>query len=284
MRHQWMDGLRGLAIVAVVLLHAELTGGPLPWLAEVNRLLEPFRMPLLMALSGMLLARSLAKGLRRHVVGKARFILWPYLVWATLDQAHVVLDRWAVGHPRPIDDPVHFLYDPASYLWFLAYLFCYHLLAAPLPPWLRTAGGPGLLLVAQMCEGELHRFVWLAGWFLVGDALARVAGPRVPVAVVAAAGRTRWGVLAVIGRQSIAFYACHLIVMVYAVRVVRELGVTDPGVGVVVAVAVPLGVGALLARLRRHPWVELLFSWPQVDSAAVTGRRAATSEVAHARI
>lgn len=267
-----MDGLRGLAVVAVVLLHAELTAGPLPWLAEVNHELAPYRMPLLVALSGVLLGRSLAKGAHRHLAGKVRGIAWPYLLWATADVLHVLADAHAAGRPAPWDWLLKLFYDPQTYLWFLAYLFCYHVLATPLPPWLRTLAGPVLVLAADGLDyPELHRFVELAGWFLIGDALAREVGPRVPAPIAGAVGRLRWGVLALIGRQSIVFYACHLLVMVYAVRLLRHLGVSDPQLLVPIAVGVPLAVGALLVHGRRHPWVAVLFAWPAVDSR--TGNR-----------
>lgn len=284
-RHQWMDGLRGLAVVAVVLFHAELAGGPLPWLSELNLALEPYRMPLLMVLSGLLLERSLAKGARRHVDGKVRLILWPYLVWATLDMVNVVAHRLAAGEPVESIPVGWLVHNPSSYLWFLSYLFCFHLLATPLPDWARTPLGPVLLVLASGVPEThtLHRFVDLAGWFLVGDGLARVVGPRVPQAVVHLAARPRWGVLAAIGRQSIVYYACHLLVMVYAVQLTRDLGVTDPPLVVGVAVVVPLGVGALLVHLRRHRWAGILFAWPRVDSAAVTEPRFAAPEVAHVR-
>ncbi|GAA1533613.1 hypothetical protein GCM10009788_40710 [Nocardioides humi] len=266
-----MDGLRGVTVVAVVLLHAELTAGPLPWLAAVNQALEPYRMPLLMTLSGMLLARSLSRGARRHLTGKVRAILWPYAVWTLLDVAHLAADALAAGEPLPPGLLRRLVYDPTSYLWFLAFLFCYHVLATPLPGRLRTAAGPALVLLGGALEPtDLSRFVTLAGWFLVGDLVARVVGPRVPPTMAGRIARVRWGVLASVGRQSIVYYACHLIVMVYAVRLAREAGVTDPRATVAVAVVVPLATGALLVRLRRHRWVDALFVWPRVESTAGT--------------
>ncbi len=273
-----MDGLRGAAVVAVVLLHAELVAGPLPGLAAVNQALAPIRMPLLMALSGLLLARSLARGPRRHLTGKVRAILWPYVLWTTLDVTHLAVDRLAAGEVLSPDLLRRLVYDPSSSLWFLAFLFCYHLLATPLPAPLRTIAAPALVLLGGGLEStDLRRFATLAGWFLVGDLLARVIGPRVPGAVERRVTRLRWGVLAVVGRQSVVYYTCHLIVMVYVVRLVRRLGVSDRGVDVAVAVVVPLAVGALLVRLRRHRWADALFVWPAVDSTAVTEQSGAAA-------
>ncbi|MBM7520172.1 acyltransferase family protein [Nocardioides nitrophenolicus] len=269
MRQQWVDGVRGLAMLAVVVFHAELVAGPLGWLAAANQDLAHVRMPLLMVLSGLLLSRSLAKGPRRHLAGKARAVLWPYVVWASIDLLQVCVHLLATGEPLPRDLLRLAVYNPSGYLWFLGFLFCYHLLATPLAPWLRGVAGPALVVLGGTVEAtDPHRFVTLAGWFLVGDLLGRVVGPRVPAGLRALVGRVRWGPLAAIGRQSVVYYACHLIVMVYAVRLVHRLGMSEPRLVVPVAVVVPLGVGALLVWLRRHRWVDALFVWPRVDSTA----------------
>lgn len=270
-RHDWMDGLRGLAILAVLLLHAETTAGPVPLADVVNEHLAEVRMPLLMALSGALVHRSLAKGTARHLRGKVRGILWPYLVWASLDLTHVFVDAAVAGRPVPWDWTLRLLYDPHTYLWFLGYLFSYHVVVTPLAPAVRTLAGPALVLHAgAVPDPSAERYLTLLGWFLVGDALARHVAPVVPDRLVRAAGRTRWGVLATVGRQSIVFYASHLIVMVYVVRILRGAGVVAPGPVFWTAFAVPLLVGAALVVLRTHPAVDLLFRLPSVDSQVVT--------------
>lgn len=281
MRHDWMDGLRGLAIVAVVAYHAELTvretTGPVAVLATVNAGLEPYRMPLLALLSGILLSRSLAKGPRRHLRGKVEGVLWPYLLWGVLDTTHVVLDSLVSGDDAPWSWYPDLLHDPHTSLWFLGHLFLFHVLAAPLPPAARTGLGPLLVWLsgsvdAVAADPQAHRFVLLLGWFLVGDALAREVGPRLPTPLAVRlddlAGRLPWGPLRLVGRHSLVFYASHLIVLVYAVRLVRTAGVGDQWALMAVAVGVPLLVGALLVRLRGHRAVDALFRWPTVGSGA----------------
>ncbi|RHZ90307.1 acyltransferase, partial [Cereibacter sphaeroides] len=79
-----MDFLRGLSVLLVVVLHANtanIGGETVGWWAEVNRHLTPFRMPLLMFMSGMLLYRSLAKPLPVYIWGKFAAIAWPLAVW-----------------------------------------------------------------------------------------------------------------------------------------------------------------------------------------------------------
>ena len=277
MRHDWMDGLRGLAIVAVVVLHAELVAGPVPAVAALDAALAPYRMPLLVCLSGMLLQRSLAKGWRRHLRGKAEAVLWPYVVWAGLDTAHVLLDAAVLGERVPWEWVPALAYAPHTYLWFLGHLFAYHLLATPLPAPARTLLGPVLVLAAGSVEGPLaHRFLLLAGWFLIGDALGRVVAPLLPAELGRWAARLPWGPLTAVGRHSLVYYATHLIVVVYAVRVLRLLGVADPVPLFACAVVVPLLVGRLLVSLRGRRPVDVLFRWPAVGSAADRTRRNGT--------
>ena len=68
-RRTWMDLLRGIAVVLVVFLHASPleaggSGGGGGW--DVNLLFRPFRMPMLLVLSGLLLQHSLSKGARHY--------------------------------------------------------------------------------------------------------------------------------------------------------------------------------------------------------------------------
>ncbi|WP_408640100.1 hypothetical protein [Cutibacterium equinum] len=46
------------------------------WLIWVNNLMGPYRMPLLMCLSG----RALRKPIKAFYLGKMRGLLWPYLL------------------------------------------------------------------------------------------------------------------------------------------------------------------------------------------------------------
>ena len=74
-RIEWMDSLRGIAILLLLFWHAfaipDLLGTPMPdWLRNINNAFLPFRMPMLMFLSGMLLEKSLRKPLPTYYEGK----------------------------------------------------------------------------------------------------------------------------------------------------------------------------------------------------------------------
>ncbi|RJN31304.1 acyltransferase [Nesterenkonia natronophila] len=126
---QWMDFLRGLAVLLVVVLHANsqnIAGASVEWWSEVNRYLTPFRMPLLMFMSGMLLHRSLAKPLPLYIWGKVAAIAWPLLVWLCLYGFFV---RGGLGVPNILEWQFH-----QDYLWFLMSLLICYTVAAGFKP------------------------------------------------------------------------------------------------------------------------------------------------------
>lgn len=166
-----MDTVRGIAIVLVILRHATTVpvefGIAAPgWFQEVNDFLVPFRMPALMLLSGMLLDRSLSKGLPRYASGKVRRLVWPYLVWAFIFLGvNDGGDHWL--------DPSAWV--ATAHLWFLFFLVIYYTLAVPLRPlpvWAvaLTAWVASLLLPDGSLAGQLTYF---AGWFFLGQLLSR---------------------------------------------------------------------------------------------------------------
>lgn len=170
-RYEWMDALRGLAIVLVILRHALTVpaefgiDAPL-WFHHVQEFLVPFRMPSLLLLSGLLLDRSLSKGTGRYISGKLRSLVWPYLIWA-----FVFLglndggDRWL--------DPTAWI--ATSYLWFLFFLIVYYaaaLVLTRLPAWLVVAAAWGASLLLP--DGHLlEQMLYFAGWFFLGQLATR---------------------------------------------------------------------------------------------------------------
>lgn len=75
-RMHWMDTYRGLAILLGVFFHAvgnfkSATG--LSWISgfdHVSMFFDPYRMPFLLVLSGLLLQRALAKPLAHYLGGR----------------------------------------------------------------------------------------------------------------------------------------------------------------------------------------------------------------------
>lgn len=135
-RITWMDTLRGAAMLLLLFWHAAAIPGffgwVMPeWLYLLNEVFLPWRMPTLMFLSGLLLAHSLRKRLGAYYVGKARAILWPYLIWAAV---HIITSpdfEGSILAPRS--------WVATGYLWFIFYLllfYCVAPLVTKLPWWL----------------------------------------------------------------------------------------------------------------------------------------------------
>lgn len=303
-RMEWMDLLRGAAILLVLLWHAPavpaLYGFDMPpWLSAANDALLPFRMPALMFLSGLLLPRSLAKPLPTYLWGKARLLVWPYLIWAGL---HMAL----VGPTAPVWHPNAWM--ATGYLWFLAFVIYYYLVALPLrrvPSWLVAL----LMFAASVPVDGLvsERLLYFGGFFFAGawiarhsTALERVLRQRAAlvgaavvagaVALVSATSDVAYdarfalgsfaGILAAIsvarrfegvpwagwlrgiGRNSLVYYVSHYPVMLGVVALSRLADVEHAGVIAFLGLAAAVAVGAALVRLRRARPVVWLFEAP----------------------
>ena len=122
-RYQWMDVSRGLGVILIVIVHAgSIYSGmgvsELPaWIRVLDLALAPYRVPLLVFLSGILLARSLAKGLPRFVTGKVKNLVWPYLIWTALIIA-------ATGDPAAWLNVK--LWLGGTVLWYVMFLFIFY--------------------------------------------------------------------------------------------------------------------------------------------------------------
>ena len=86
-RLQWIDYLRGIAIILIVYRHV-LVGiqrGNIEMpeiLVSANMVFYSFRMPLFFILSGIFISRSLAKKSLNQIIGiKFENLFYPYLIW-----------------------------------------------------------------------------------------------------------------------------------------------------------------------------------------------------------
>ncbi|GHB09838.1 acyltransferase family protein [Salinicola rhizosphaerae] len=132
-RYGWIDLMRGTAVILVIMMHSQFAisiryEGLWMWISILSEYLAPFRMPVLMFLSGLMLVRSMNKGGRRFFVGKLKNIVHPYIVWTfvalLLYYARFVL----LGEPMP-EELFPLLIHPYNYLWFLYCLIIYYVVA-----------------------------------------------------------------------------------------------------------------------------------------------------------
>lgn len=197
-----MDVIRGGAVLLIVVFHATVvveSYGDLSaprWLADVNAVITPLRIPTLVLLSGMLLGASLRKGRRRYFSGKARNIAWPYVVWSVI---------WGAG-----SWPVYSVLGYAlggSYLWFLLYLMSFYgvaWLVRAVPPEVVVLVAGGASAVASLllpgASTDAERWPYLFAVFMVGHLVT--VRPAVRTWVFT----SRWAVVA-----AAAMLASHLV-------------------------------------------------------------------------
>lgn len=236
-----MDALRGIAMLLVVLFHAgtgvAYFGDFYPRGIEVfNEIVEPYRMPALMFLSGMLLHKSLSKSAGVYFGGKARKVGWPYLVWSVIGL--VLAGDVTAAYMAQI------AYNPAEthlwYLWFLLIFYAIAWLLKRVPAWIPAV----VALVVSHFLPEAFRMekgAFLFAFFMLGhwysqhrpavDAWLR--RPLMWVPTVALAGAASWlnvvGVkvvyepIFVLGVLSAIALASHLVPHIPAGRVLTAL-------------------------------------------------------------
>lgn len=166
-----MDSLRGVAIILVVVLHAgealRAAIGPLPGVDEVNLFLEPFRMPVLMFLSGVLLPQSLAKPGREYFAGKLSMVAWPYVLWSLI----LLTASGEFG----LHGIVQIFYLSPTYLWYLWFILIFYVIAFPLrrvPP--LALVGVGLAVSFFLPLGSRpETLAFLSAFFFLGAWCAR---------------------------------------------------------------------------------------------------------------
>lgn len=171
----WMDGFRGIAIILIVVLHGtamlESIGLVIPQSVELfNTVASPFRIPLLMTLSGMLLGGSLSKGAGRYITGKLRAIAWPYLLWLTI----LLLVFPNLG----FETAIRGLWAPNTFLWYLHTLLIAYLVALAVrrvPTWISTvvalalASLTSLVALPEVLElMSIDRTLLMLGYFFAG--------------------------------------------------------------------------------------------------------------------
>ena len=211
----WMDTVRGVAIILVIGYHStsiltRFVDHVPTALTAAGDVFSPFRMPILMLLSGMLLHRSLVKPPRQYFGGKFRSILWPYLLWSFL--------FLVVSAQLTIGSAVRVILVPPTYLWYLWFLFVYFV-ASWFIDRLRLSFLPvaalSMVLAAVVPEDHrISRFFFLFAFFALGhwvssrQVFGGLARPwRVLVATCCAALIVVGAVLSIIEPQAIRYHA-----------------------------------------------------------------------------
>lgn len=301
-RMEWMDLLRGAAILLVITWHSAaillLFDIAVPaWLVDLNNAFAPYRMPTLMVLSGLLLNRSLSKPGSVYAVGKVSNLVWPWVLWTAVNW--LVLQYEAPIWERNVWGK--------SYLWFLYYLVVLYSLAPLLrrvPAWVLIAGPWIATLAAPDLDSK--RFLFLTGFFFLGrladehrGVVDRITAHRhlwwaFPIAAAFSVAFAVWGpwryegilaVFSVLGilvsvrvartpaiaarSEALRWVGRNSVVfyvshfpVIVGVVLITQAAAMPVGVTIAIAFAAAISVGAALTAARRFRVVELLFTLP----------------------
>lgn len=162
-RETWPDVCRGLAVFVVLLVHirffaANSVGGVPDWALSFNAFMAPFYLPALFFIAGYFVPLSMRRGAVAFTRGKISAIGWPLFVWNLINTAR----------GGDITDPHDLL--TVSYLWFLAYLLVYCIVAVlvrRIPAWIVLAVSIALPAIATPPEW-MGRSLSFAAYFFFG--------------------------------------------------------------------------------------------------------------------
>jgi fucose 4-O-acetylase-like acetyltransferase len=304
-RIDWMDLLRGLAILLVILHHStQIVSARIDEVPEaftfISNFFAPFRMPMLMFLSGLLVAASLKRPAGAYLWGKVRRIVWPIIVWTVIyvtasggsDFAWYELGFWN------------------TYLWFLQFIAAYYVIAL-LTRWVPIWAFillPFIGMFLLPMDSVEQRFLYLMPFFFLGAFIERfwaqyagllstrwaaalsiiplgvalysglvtplwyqplaavpaIVGILILVRLASVIPGVRWlGPIRFIGKYSLIFYCVHYPVFAGLGRLAERAGLTDPIIGLVGIFAVTLLVSFGFAWVGRRLPVSLLFELPR---------------------
>ena len=305
-----MDFVRGICILLVIFVHATVATSDwgkltvLNGITYFNEFLDPFRMPLLMFLSGMLLHKSLGKSTSNYIWGKFHLVFWPFLIWSMVIYAAEGRLTLEFILKTPISAP--------SVLWYLWFLCAYYIVALVL-----TRYSVPLLPVIIICVIgsaflpsllRIDRFVALFAFFLLGhyvtkyDLASWISAPigvlglvaTVIGGVISATGEhikydpmfvwvplglivfVLWGATFYktiriskpfewIGRNSIVFYVSHFPALVIASRLISPVVEWNGSIFYVLLILWAVAVGTVLQLVRaRFSIFAALFDFRQV--------------------
>lgn len=188
-RFQWVDYLKGIAIILVVYRHVliglERSGLDIPaTLTRANMIFYSFRMPLFFILSGIFISSSLAKRtIKQFVFIKFENLLYPYLIWTFLQVTIQILLAKYTNSNRTLLDYTYILYQPRELdqFWYLPALFnatvIYVLVKTKLKPaiWQQFMIGLLLYFLSPYFQRVSMLSDWMEFYFFIalGDAVSR---------------------------------------------------------------------------------------------------------------
>lgn len=176
-RLAWPDVAKGVSILGVVVLHVSLVVpyGTDSFIAQVNHLLDPLRMPLFFLVSGMFSTKILRYSLWDLFSRRLWFFVVPYVVWAPVEIFAAEYERsiWPDYELPGVWHYVVLIAQALNMYWFLYVLVAFNLIAwltRRLPRWaaLLISLSPVLLLPLNAQVDTVGKFIMYLPIFIVG--------------------------------------------------------------------------------------------------------------------
>ncbi|MEY8565658.1 acyltransferase [Corynebacteriaceae bacterium 7-707] len=169
-RLTWIDTVKGVAVILVVLYHAVSLAQDKPWsgdqLSMLTSALLTVRMPLFFAMSGFFILRRVDRPWSWQLRNRIGPFLWLFVLWTVIWLlAFEVLPWHRAGDsgPTTLQDGARLFVDPSVGPWYIYALAIYTVavkLMRPLPVWLQFLVGAAVSLPVACGVLTVDSWVW----------------------------------------------------------------------------------------------------------------------------
>lgn len=191
-RITWVDNLRGMSVLAVILLHSTIAvkgdAGHFTGVTDtLNQLLAPVRLGLMFFVSGLFVDAGLRKGFGPFINNKIKSILYPFIVWTLVyGGLKIAFSSMANTPQSPLNIIMMHLSGGGDITWFLHSLFLFFIaivFVRQLPPYIVL---PAFLAASYLLpaidstsmfssfdNAHVNKSLYLFVFFYLGDLLVR---------------------------------------------------------------------------------------------------------------
>ena len=166
-RLSWIDTVKGLAIVLVVLYHAAGLAAAKSWSGDqLNTLTDALltvRMPLFFAMSGFFFLRRVDRPWSWQLRNRAGPFLWLYVLWTVLWVLAFHVIPWQRESEYGFGDAARLFFEPGVGPWYIYALAIYFVavkLMRPLPVWAQFLIGAAVSLPVACGFIEPNSWAW----------------------------------------------------------------------------------------------------------------------------
>lgn len=166
-RLTWIDTVKGIAILLVVIQHAAFMAEMKDWSGEelttAAYALRTVRMPLFFVMSGFFFLRRVDRPWNWQLRNRTGPFLWLFALWTLVWVLAFYVIPWVRQPGYDLQDAARVLIDPAVGPWYIFALALYYVVAkliSPLPVWLQLVIGCAISLPVATGLIPLNSWAW----------------------------------------------------------------------------------------------------------------------------